>query len=124
MIDESEIDTKWSLERRGRIQGRFLKGPIPFTHLTAAARLPGHALAVLLTIYHQTALTRKASVTLPKGLLSDLGVSRDAKSRALSNLCAASIVEVRIDKGKTALARLRKLQPSVEMRGGAEATAS
>ena len=106
MIDETEIETDWSLKKRGRVQGRFLKGPIPFIHLTAGAKLPGHALTVLLAIYHQTALTRKDWVTLPKGLLSELGVSRDAKSRALSNLETAGIVEVTNDRGRPSRVRL------------------
>jgi DNA-binding transcriptional ArsR family regulator len=107
MIEDTEIETDWSRKKRGRVQGRFLKGPIPFTHLTAATRLPGHALTVLLAIYHQTALTRKEWVTLPKGLVSELGLSRDVKSRALSSLHAAGIVDVENAKGRTSRVRLK-----------------
>jgi hypothetical protein len=109
MMYESEIETNWSREKRARIQGRFLKGPIPFAHLCPAAKLPGRALNVLVAIYHQTALTRKEWVTLPKGLLADLGVSRDAKSRALTHLRAAGIIELRIDRGRPARIALRSL---------------
>ena len=85
MLDESEIETDWSRAKRARVQGRFLKGPIPFTRLCPAAKLPGRALNVFVAICHQTDLTQKEWVTLPKGLLCDLGVSRDAKSRALAS---------------------------------------
>lgn len=112
MTMEHEIETDWSRAKRVRIEGRFLKGPIPFTHLAAAARLPGHALTVLLAIYHQTALTRKDWVTLPKGLMSELGVSRDAKARALHTLQEAFLVTVERCKGKTARVMLR---PSASM---------
>jgi hypothetical protein len=107
MINECEIETNWSRGRRARIKGRFLRGPIPFTHLACAARLPGHALTVLLAIYHQTALTRKDWVTLPKGLMSELGVSRDSKARALHALQEAFLVSVERCKGRTARVMLR-----------------
>jgi hypothetical protein len=108
MINESEIETVWSRQKKARIHGRFLKGPIPFTHLTAAAKLPGQALNVLLVTYHQTALTGKEWVTLPKGLLSDFGVSRDAKARALGHLQAIGVVTVQNEKGKPARVRLQE----------------
>jgi hypothetical protein len=107
MFKEHEVETDWSRARKTRIEGRFLKGPIPFTHLAAAARLPGHALTVLLAVYHQTALTRKDWVSLPKGLLSELGVSRDSKARALHALQEASLVSVERCKGRTARVMLR-----------------
>jgi DNA-binding GntR family transcriptional regulator len=40
---------------------------------------------------------------LPKGLLADFGVSRDAKSRALRELEAASLVRVKQVRGRAAL---------------------
>jgi hypothetical protein len=107
MIKEYEVETNWSRARGARIEGRFLKGPIPFTHLAGAARLPGHALTVLLAIYHQTTLTKKDWVTLPKGLMSELGVSRDSKARALHALQEASLVAVERCKGRTARVTLR-----------------
>jgi hypothetical protein len=64
----------------------------------------------LLAIYHQTALTGKAWVALPKGLLSDLGVSRDTKARALAHLRAAGIVEVRNEKGRPSSTRLSEVK--------------
>lgn len=117
MIDESEIETDWSRAKRVRVQGRFLKGPIPFTHLSPAAKLPGRALNVLIAVYHQTALTQQEWVTLPKGLLSDLGIGRDAKSRALAHLHSAGLVEVRNDRGKPARIRLLETE-GVSLRPG------
>jgi hypothetical protein len=71
-----------------------------------AARLPGQALAVFLAVHHRVALTGNASVTLPKNLLSDLGVTRDAKARALHALEQAALVAVERNSGKTARVRL------------------
>jgi hypothetical protein len=85
---------------------RFLKGPIPWNDLCVAARLPGHALAVFLSIHHRLALTRSGSTTLPKGLLAELGVSRDTKSRALRELERASLIIVTRKVGRTSQIRL------------------
>jgi hypothetical protein len=85
---------------------RFLRGPIPWTPLSAAARLPGQALAVFLAIHHRVALTGDATVTLPKALLSQLGISRDAKSRALCALEGAGLVAVERAEGRTARIKL------------------
>jgi DNA-binding transcriptional ArsR family regulator len=87
---------------RRRPTFRFLKGPIDWTSLCMAARLPGQALAVYLAVHHRVALTGNASVTLPKNLLAELGVSRDAKARALHALEEASLVAVERRRGQTA----------------------
>ena len=81
---ELEVETNWSRQKKTKIQGRFLKGPIPMAYIARAAKLPGQALSVYLALQHQTALARRQWVTLPKGLLAQLGVSRDAKSRKRS----------------------------------------
>ena len=86
---------------------RFLKGPIPWEQVCVAARLPGHALAVFLSIHHRLVLTRSETTTLPKGLLAELGVSRDTKARALHELERASLINVQRKVGRTSLIKLR-----------------
>lgn len=100
--NEREIETKWSQHKTVKLHGRFLKGPISFRHLNVAAQLPGQGLSVYLAIHHQTALTRREWVTLPTSLLNPLGVSRDAKARALQQLETAGLVRVARAKGKSA----------------------
>jgi hypothetical protein len=68
--------------------------------------LPGQALAVYLAIHHRAALTRIDTVTLPKKLLEQFGVSRDAKARALHALEEASLVAVDRKSGRSARIRL------------------
>src|ERR1700748_2587680 len=101
MINEVEVETNWSRQRRARLQGQFLKGPIPLDDIATASRLPGQALGVFLAVHHRAALTRCRSVTLPKGLLERLGIGRDAKGRALHALEAASLLAVERQAGKT-----------------------
>ena len=100
-IDEIEVTPF-----RPRPTYRFLKGPIPLTALCAASRLPGQALAVFMAIHHRTALTGNSRVTLPKKLLEELGVSRDAKARALHALEAASLIAVERASGRAARIKL------------------
>lgn len=99
---EIEIPTAASRNRAMRMNGRFLKGPIPMGALWAAARLPGQALAVYLAIRHQCDLTGKATVTLPIALLEQFGVDKDAKSRALRSLSVAGLIRVDQQRGKSA----------------------
>jgi hypothetical protein len=100
-----EIEVTPVLPRR---RVRFLKGPIGWTPLATAARLPGRALAVFLAVHHRTALTGNATVTLPSGLLSGLGVGRDAKSRALHALEKAGLVSVERGNGRAARVTLKQ----------------
>jgi hypothetical protein len=112
MLSEYEIETSWSRSRKARIAGRFLKGPIPLSLIAKAAKLPGQSLTVLLAIYHQTALTGNVFVTLPKGLMTELGVSRDGKARALHSLETAAIVTVERCRGRTARVKMQSLATS------------
>lgn len=99
---EREVQTRASRARANRIAGRFVKGPIPLPEIARAARLPGRALALFLAIHHQTALTGKRVVTLPKTLLADLGVDKDSKSRGLKLLQSVGLVELELVKGNAA----------------------
>jgi len=101
-ILEREVLTRASRARANRIAGRFLKGPIPLPEIAQAAQLPGRALALFLAIHHQTALTGKRVVTLPKTLLADLGIDKDSKSRGLKLLQSAGLVELEPVKGNAA----------------------
>lgn len=100
-LKEVEVETKAGKRKSQRMNERFLKGPIPMRLIAQAAKLPGQSLSVYLATHHQSALTRCNKVTLPKGLLSQLGVSRDAKSRALKELVHAGLVKVESVKGKS-----------------------
>jgi hypothetical protein len=102
-----DIPVKALRSSRSLMQGRFLKGPIPLQQIAVAARLPGQALAVYLAIHHRTALTGSTTVTLPKALLRQFGVSRDSKARSLHALQNASLVAVERGKGRTARVTLQ-----------------
>src|SRR3954470_13955123 len=73
---------------RPRIQGQFLRGPIPMAWLERAAKLPGKApLAVALVIRFESGRRGGAGpVKLTNPLVARLGVSRKAKYAATEAL--------------------------------------
>jgi hypothetical protein len=106
VVEEVEVETAVLRQFRLRRSDRFLKGPIPPHSIAAAARLPGQALAVLLAVHHQITLTGKPSVSLPGGLLAELGTDRNAKARALHQLERAGLIQVERARGRAARVRL------------------
>ncbi len=96
-----EVETGALREAKRRYTGRFLKGPVPMRDIAAASRLPGKALAVFLAVRHRADLTRSAAVKLPTSLMRELGVSKDAKARALHQLEAAGLVTVERKRGRS-----------------------
>jgi hypothetical protein len=77
----------------------FLKGPIPWSWLEAAARLPGKALALSLCLWREAGRRRRGTVKLCLSRI-DLGVSRQAARRALRSLETASLVSVARLRGR------------------------
>lgn len=96
-----EIATAATAAHAARLRFRFLKGPIPLRDIATASRLGGSALGVLVAVHHQCALTRQRTVTLPKRLLQEFGISRDTKSRALQSLETAGLLVSHRAKGKS-----------------------
>jgi hypothetical protein len=99
---EAEVITEAGKRKGRQMDERFLKGPIPIRNIARAATLPGQSLSLYVAIIHQTDLTRRDAVTLPKGLLEQFGISRDAKSRGIKALEGASLIQVQRAKGRSA----------------------
>jgi hypothetical protein len=77
---------------------RFLKGPIPWPWLEAAAGLPGKALHLALCLWQQAGWRRRRTVKLCLTRVG-LGVSEYAGRRALRLLEAAGLVSVERQPG-------------------------
>jgi len=99
LIPVVEVETDFHRQRRASVAGRFLKGPISWPKIESAAQLSGSCLAVYILVQHMTDLTRETWVRLPPSLLKGLGISRDAKSRALRQLAEAGLVEIENTRG-------------------------
>jgi hypothetical protein len=100
-IREVEIETSAIRQARHRGGSRFLKGPIPWENVAVAANLSGQCLAVYLAVHHRIALTRQPTTTLPRALMQQLGVGKDAKGRALRQLELAGVIFVERVRGRS-----------------------
>ena len=74
--------------------GRYLKGPVPWPWIVAAAALPGKALIVGLCLWRLAGATKNRTVVLGNVDLAPFGTDRAAKSRALAALEGAGLVTV------------------------------
>jgi hypothetical protein len=83
-----------------RERARFLKGPIPWEWVIAAAALPGRALEVGLCLWRLAGATRSATVTFGNADLVAFGIDRAAKSRALAALEEANLIGVEREPGR------------------------
>ena len=92
-----------------RINGEFLKGPIPLNWLSMASSLPGKALAVALAIWFEAGRRRSLDVTLTTAILARFGVGRKAKYQALQKLERAQLISVVRVPHKNPLVRILDL---------------
>lgn len=81
-------------------KGYFLKGPIDWEWISAAAKLPGKALHVAIAISMCEAINKKTMFRLSRKWLNDLGVGRSATYRALHQLERLEIIKVERSKGR------------------------
>src|SRR5262245_1658984 len=77
----------------------FLRGPIPWPWIEAAAALPGRTLALSLCLWREAGRRRARTVRLCLGR-AGLGLSLYAARRALRSLESAGLVSVRRQPGR------------------------
>ncbi|HEY7311901.1 MAG TPA: hypothetical protein VH643_21235 [Gemmataceae bacterium] len=78
----------------------FLKGPIPWSWLERACRLPGKALHVPLLLWKEAGCRNSRTVTLCLARPAALGMHVDTASRGLRALASAGLVSIRRQPGK------------------------
>ena len=101
-----EVQTDYVRRLKASQAEHYLRGPIRIVDIQAAAKLGGSSLAVLLAIHHRRVVTNQEAVTLPSGLLSEFGIDKSAKKRALQKLEAAKLIRVERAPGRTAVVEL------------------
>ncbi len=99
-----------SARRPTRAHGLFLKGPIPWPWLSAAARLPGRALHVAMGIRLLAGMKRTSRIVLSVSWLAELGLSRHAAYRALKALEGRGLVSVDRHLGRKPLVTVIELE--------------
>ena len=108
MVD-TEATKRLKANRRRKRADLFVKGPLPFPWLIAAARCHPRGVEVLLMVRMLSDIQGAAEVALPNGLLAEMGVTRETKRRVLAALEDAGLVLVNRCPGRlpqVALARL------------------
>ena len=97
--------------RPGRGQ-RYLRGPIPWTWLETAMRLPGKALHVGVAIWFHAGLQRRGDVALSLTSFERLGFDRTTASRGLTTLERAGLVRVERHPGRKPIVTLLEVGPA------------
>lgn len=80
---------------------RFLKGPIPWTWLEQAGRLPGKALHVALSLWQEAGFNKSRTVRFRLTRMAAMGIGPQAARRGLRNLELARLVTVRQKPGQS-----------------------
>lgn len=92
-------------------RGHFLKGPVPWTWLEQAGRLPGRAMHVGIVLWHLAGMRRSLTVTFSLERAKGLGVSRGAARRGLAALQRARLVSIQHAPGQAARVTLLESPP-------------
>ena len=85
---------------RTKPAGRFLRGPVCWDWITAAAKLPGAALGVGLAVHFLDGFTQSKTIRLSSDELRRMGIPRTTGYRALVALEKAGLVSVRRRAGR------------------------
>ena len=84
-----------------RVQGYFVRGPVPWAWITAATRLPGRALHIGMSLWFRVGRTNDMTVSLSLNAVAvELGFDRSTASRALAALSRAGLVSVERGPGR------------------------
>jgi hypothetical protein len=77
---------------RPRATAPFLKGPVPWSWLTAAAGLPGKALAAGVALWFEAGCKKRRTVRVTHDRLTRLGMSPSTARRALRCLAKNKLI--------------------------------
>jgi len=84
-----------------RVQGYFVRGPVPWAWIAAAARLPGRALHIGMSLWFRVGRSNDMTVSLSlNAVAAELGFDRSTASRALAALSRAGLVSVEHGPGR------------------------
>lgn len=75
-----------------RINGHFVKGPIPLSWLSIAAALPGKSIHAGLACWYQLGLKKCSPFPMSNTVAGKFGMDKDSKARSLRNLENAGLI--------------------------------
>lgn len=92
--------------------GRFLKGPIPWSWIAAAAALPSRGLLVGLCLWRLVGAMKNDTISFGNSDLRQLGIDRATKSRALRALESACLIKVAHQPGRFPTVTVLRARPA------------
>lgn len=87
-------------------EGEFLRGPIPLSWLSRAAKIPGKTIHVALAVWFEYGRRNKAEFRLTTAILERFGVGRKALYAAIKALEEEGLIAVTRQHGKNPVVRL------------------
>lgn len=99
-MDEYKIETATTRRKALRMSAMFFAGPVNWSWIAKAGSLPCKSLQVAIAIRHQSKLEKRNEIKLGNTFLEQMGVSCDAKRRALAELEGAGLISVQRETGK------------------------
>lgn len=99
---------------RPKPAGRFLKGPVCWEWIAAAARLPGQALHVALVVQFLAGFAKSSTVVLSSDELRRVGVARTTGYRALNRLKMRGLVGVTRARGRLPTVTIKPITPETK----------
>jgi len=96
-----------------RTVGKFLRGPIPWNWLTAAAKLPMPSILVGLELWRESGCrSSRCDIPLSTAKLGALGVSRKSCYAAVKHLEADRLISVERHPGRLSRVTILDIGPS------------
>jgi DNA-binding MarR family transcriptional regulator len=101
-VDEMrEMGSSTRARTHRRLQKAFVFGPIPMPQLLMASRLSSSkAVVIWLLIHYRVRLTKEATITLPRALQEEAGISKTTFHYALAELEQVGLVQVDRQRGR------------------------
>lgn len=100
-VQKIEVPQQKQIVKPVKVQGQFLKGPIPLNWLSECAKLSGKAaLSVGLALWFQSGRTKSKTVTLTNKVMQLFSHDRRTKYEGLRQLENAKLVKVSRRKSK------------------------
>ncbi len=98
---DTEPMARLKVQRQAKQAARFIKGPLPWTWVCAAARCHPRGLELVLIVKMLIDITGNETVLVSNKLATEMGLGRETKRRALVALEAAGLVRVDRKRGRS-----------------------
>jgi len=91
---------------RPRSGEKFVKGPIPWSWIAVAGRIPGKAAQVALALWFAAGVSKARTFPVPMSRIRELGVTRQAAYRGLQAMEDAGLIALERGRGRRAVVTL------------------